>query len=102
VGGARIAPRPGAGRLRDDEAVVPMPLELTIRGRAPEGKAAPKNAIEWVDTPAALRSVCEALGQEELVGLDVETGLDFGTLCLIQIATAARTYLIDPFAAGDL
>lgn len=39
---------------------------------------------------------------EEVVGLDVETALDFGTLCLVQIATRTRTYLIDPFAVGDL
>jgi ribonuclease D len=38
----------------------------------------------------------------DVVGLDVETALDFGTLCLMQIATRSRTFLIDPFAVGDL
>ncbi len=28
--------------------------------------------------------------------------LDFGTLCLVQIATRRRTFLVDPFAVGDL
>jgi ribonuclease D len=32
----------------------------------------------------------------------VETALDFGTLCLLQIATRQRTFLIDPFSVGDL
>jgi ATP-dependent Lhr-like helicase len=37
-----------------------------------------------------------------LVGLDVETALDFGTLCLVEIATRKRTFLIDTLALGDL
>lgn len=32
----------------------------------------------------------------------METALDFSTLCLIQIGTAQRTYIVDPFAVGDL
>jgi ribonuclease D len=55
-----------------------------------------------VDTPAALRAVSEELRAAEVVGLDVETALDFGTLCLVQIATRKRTFLIDPLAVGDL
>lgn len=69
---------------------------------SPKGVATPKNAIEWVATPAALRAVCEKLAQATVLGLDVETALDFGTLCLVQVATAERTYIIDPFAVGDL
>lgn len=101
VGGVRLAPRPGAGRLRDDDAVVEGPMIVHVPAR-PEGAATPKNPIEWVDTPAGLRAVTEVLAREEVVGLDVETALDFGTLCLIQIAVATRTYLIDPNAVGDL
>jgi ribonuclease D len=62
----------------------------------------PKNAIHWIDTPAALRSVCAELVSADVIGLDVETATDFGTLCLIQIGTRNRTYLIDPFAVADL
>jgi ATP-dependent Lhr-like helicase len=63
---------------------------------------APQNEIHWIDTPEALRSLCMKLLRSEVIGLDVETTLDFGTLCLIQIAVGTDTYLIDPFAVADL
>jgi len=78
-----------------------MPIEFVVRA-APGAPAAPRNEVQWVDTPAGLRSVSEELRVADIVGLHVETALDFGTLCLIQIATSKRTYLIDPFAVGDL
>lgn len=46
--------------------------------------------------------MCAKLPSEEVIALDVETGLDFGTLYLVQIAAASRSYLIDPFGVGDL
>ena len=61
-----------------------------------------ERVIQWIDTPAALRALREVLRGELVVGLDVETTLDFKTLCLMQIATATRTYLVDPLAVGDL
>ncbi len=64
--------------------------------------AAPKNAVEWVDTPEGLRAAAAALRELDVVGLDVETTLDFAVLCLIQVAAPDRTYLIDPLALGDL
>ncbi len=33
----------------------------------------------------------------KIVGLDVETALDLGTHCLIQLAVAGRTFVLDPF-----
>lgn len=101
VNGTRIATRPTGMRLVDIEATGPLPLELVPK-RAPGTTAAPKNDVQWVDTPAALRAVREELRATEVVGLDVETALDFGTLCLVQIATRKRTFLIDPLAVGDL
>ncbi len=101
VGGVRATLRPPGTRLRDTETNGPLALDLPAAPR-PTGKASPKNEIQWIDTPAALRSVLAELVAEEVVGLDVETALDFGTLCLVQIATRTRTYLIDPFAVGDL
>lgn len=67
-----------------------------------EAPATPRNEVQWIDTPTALRVASEELRAADVVGLDVETALDFGTLCLIQIATRKRTYLIDPFAVGGL
>lgn len=101
VNGSRIAARPTGMRLADIEATGPLPLELVAK-RAPGTAAAPKNDVQWVDTPAALRAVGDELSAADVVGLDVETALDFGTLCLLQIATRKRTFLIDPLAVGDL
>jgi ribonuclease D len=101
VNGTRIAARPSGTRLADIEAAGPLPLDLTPR-LAPGATTAPKNKVEWVDTPAALRAVSEELRTAEVLGLDVETALDFDTLCLLQIATRTRTFLIDPLAVGSL
>lgn len=56
----------------------------------------------WVDTRAALEDAVTALLQEPHVGLDVETTLKSRTLCLIQLAGATATYLIDALALDDL
>ena len=101
VNGVRPVSRPVGVRLRDLEAAGPMALEIHLVS-PPGTLAAPEKEIQWVDTPAALRVVGEQLLGAEVIGLDVETALDFGTLCLIQIATRGRTYLIDPFGVGDL
>ncbi|XYI02563.1 DEAD/DEAH box helicase [Sorangium sp. So ce1128] len=100
VAGLQPIVRPTGARLGDFDAGGPRPLELRLPTRACE-LASPRNPVEWVDTPAALRAVVEKLVAEDVLGLDVETTLDFGTLCLVQIATRARTYLVDPFAVGD-
>jgi ATP-dependent helicase Lhr and Lhr-like helicase len=101
VNGARIAARPTGMRLADVEAAGPLPLDFAPRV-APGAAAVPKNDVQWVDTPAALRAVSDELRAADVVGLDVETTLDFGTLCLLQIATRKRTFLIDPLAVGSL
>ena len=101
VNGVRVAARPSGMRLADVEATGPMALDFAVR-TAPGDAATPRNEVQWIDTPAALRAASAELRAADVVGLDVETALDFGTLCLVQIATRARTYLIDPFAVGDL
>ena len=101
VNGVRVAARPGGLHLAELEAAGPMALELALRA-VPGEPVTPRNEVQWIDTPAALRAASEELLVADVVGLDVETALDLGTLCLVQIATRARTYLIDPFAVGDL
>ena len=61
-----------------------------------------RSQIHWIDTPGALRSLCQELPDYEVLALDVETAPDFVTLCLLQVATPGHTYLIDPFAVADL
>ena len=101
LGGVRTAARPTGTRLTDGESSKPLALELRFP-ETPANTAAPKNEVQWVDTPAALRAVCAELLTAEVVALDVETALDFGTLLLVQIGVRDRTFLIDPFAVGDL
>jgi hypothetical protein len=86
--------------LREGEVTGSVTLFHVIA--RPGATATPTNVVEWFDTPAALRAVKEIVVREDVIGLDVETALDFGTLCLIQVATRRRTFLIDPFAVGDL
>jgi ATP-dependent Lhr-like helicase len=101
VNGMRIVARPTNLRLVDAEA--PGPLALEFAPRATSGAAAtPKNDVRWVDTPEALQEIVSELRGEDVVGLDVETSLDLGTLCLVQVATRTKTFLIDPLAIGDL
>lgn len=101
LGGIHATARATGTRLVDGEASKPRTLELRFP-EAPANIATPKNEVQWVDTPAALRAVCAELLRADVVGLDVETALDFGTLFLVQIGVRHRTYLIDPFTVGDL
>jgi hypothetical protein len=102
VHGTHVTLRPAGTRLLDGETRGSMMIELRLRAQAEETAGAPRNPIEWVDTPAALRALADQLADVDVVGLDVETTLDFGTLCLVQIATRSRTYLIDALAVADL
>ncbi len=102
ISGVRMGSLPPGSRLRDESTAASLPFDLRMAKPAVQDAATPKNEVEWIDTLAGLRVVGDALAQETVIGLDVETTLDFGTLCLVQIATATRTYLIDPFAVGDL
>jgi ATP-dependent Lhr-like helicase len=101
VNGVRVAARPGGVRVADVEASGPRALQFAVRA-GPGEAAIPRNEVLWIDTAEALRAASEELRAADVVGLDVETTLDFGTLCLVQIATRSQTYLIDPFAVGDL
>lgn len=56
----------------------------------------------WVRTLPELQQAVSALMAEPVVGLDVETTLANRTLCLIQVAGAKATYLIDALELPDL
>ena len=102
VNGIRVVTRPTDVRVADvDVSSGSVPLELIGRV-APTKAATVHNKIQWVDTPAALRTVSTDLRGCKILAFDVETALDFAGLCLLQVATRERTYLIDPFAVADL
>lgn len=103
VNGTRMVARPAGTRLADGETRSMLLVELPASLRAkPDRAAVVRNEIHWVETPAALRALAQELLVNEVIGLDVETALDFGTLCLVQIATREKTHLIDPLAVGEL
>lgn len=101
LGGVRVAVQPSGARIDDVETSTIVPSTSVARPDATKA-AAPQNEIDWVDTAHSLRNLSERLRECDVIGLDVETALDLGTLCLVQIATRQRTYLIDPFAMEDL
>lgn len=98
-----IATSVGEGTRLTDVAIDVIP-ELQPELVIPVGATtyAPRNPTIWVDQHDALAAACAAMATEPVLGLDVETALDFSTCCLIQIAAPDRTWLIDALALPDL
>lgn len=98
-----IARQVGDGLRLDDDAVDVIP-ELQPELVIPPGVTpyAARNPVVWIDQAEDLEAACRAMAAETVLGLDVETALDFATCCLIQLAAPDRTWLIDPLALADL
>lgn len=65
----------------------------------------PDTVEELVETPSALAACCAHLTAHPVFGLDTEfigENTFHPKLCLIQVATPERLYLIDPFTCGPL
>jgi ribonuclease D len=56
----------------------------------------------WVRTVGDLNAAAAELSGEQVIGLDVETTIETRLLCLIQLAAARRTYLIDVLDVAEL
>lgn len=100
----QYAARAGLGRPRlGDDAVDVIP-ELSPEVVLPPiaGAFQPKNPITWVDSAASLDRLVEQLLNEAVIALDVETALDFSSLCLVQIGTKTRTWIIDALCVPSL
>ncbi|MDP8235036.1 MAG: ribonuclease D [Candidatus Erginobacter occultus] len=61
-----------------------------------------RRPVRLVSTQAGLEELCRELLAEEIIALDVETTLDWGTLCLAQVATGDYNAVIDVFELDDL
>jgi len=61
-----------------------------------------RRPVRLVSTQGRLEELCRELIREEVIALDVETTLDWGTLCLVQISTGNFNAVIDVFEVGDL
>ena len=79
-------------------------LEPEVGGGEGEGggRAEALGPVVWVRNAEALRRVVAELMAEPVVGLAVQTALDDGRLCLVQLGVAATTYLVDVLAIADL
>jgi ATP-dependent Lhr-like helicase len=89
-------------RLGDGAVDVITELSPEVVLRPVAGAFQPRNPISWVDSAAGLERLVELLAAETVVALDVETALDFSSLCLVQIGTRERTWIIDALRVADL
>ncbi len=96
---AKVAPSADAlrARLPEDPA---RPQEVVTAQRKPSIR--PTRPVTWVEDDEALREVCETLSECARIGLDVETTLQSRTLCLVQLASTERNYVIDALELTDL
>lgn len=63
------------------------------------------SGFDWIDEPEGLEHLQEVLCKAPAFGLDLEADSMFHfqeKVCLIQVATPAHTFLIDPLALSDL
>lgn len=76
------------------------------RVKGPLGLARdPVAAFELITTPQALAVFLERVAREEVIALDTEASSFHRfkeSVCLIQISTRDKTFLIDPLAIADL
>jgi ATP-dependent Lhr-like helicase len=82
----------------DEARLARLPMALDL----PRLTRDPSRPIVWVRSDAELAKSIGSLMEEVMVGLDVETTLTTGTLCLVQIAGATSTHLIDVLELTDL
>ncbi len=61
----------------------------------------PSLPVTWIEWDKDLADVCERLHLEDAVALDVETTIAHQRLCLVQLGTRERIYLIDAFEITD-
>ena len=100
----QYAAREGVSGARLGDGAVDVIPELAPEVVLPPvaGAFQPKNPISWVDSDAGLARLVELLAAEDVIALDVETALDFSSLCLIQFGTRTRTWIIDALRVRDL
>ena len=61
--------------------------------------------VSWIDTPSALAEAISELGQVRELAIDTEADSYYVyrvKVCLLQVSTRSRDYLIDPLAGLDL
>src|SRR5690606_1173284 len=89
---------PATLRRMPAEHVVPVAVVEDLDEPPPREPALP---VQWVDDAGELAVVCERLRLEDAIALDVETTFS-RSLCLVQLGTRERIYLLDALELSDL
>jgi ATP-dependent Lhr-like helicase len=87
---------------RLDDAPVDRQIVAPLALRLPDDVVRPKNPITIIQTVAFLEEAAAILDRADVIGLDVETTLSDHALCLVQLATRERTFLVDALAIRNL
>jgi ATP-dependent Lhr-like helicase len=85
------------GITADDEAR----LARLVAG-LPRLRRDPARPLIWVRSDAELADALKDLRTEAVIGLDVETTLNRRTMCLVQLAGARATYVVDALELSDI
>jgi ATP-dependent Lhr-like helicase len=72
VNGMRPVERPAGLRLVDAETPGALTLAFDVPVPALRSLVV-RDEVRWIDTPAALRALCDELGRVDIIALDVET-----------------------------
>jgi ATP-dependent helicase Lhr and Lhr-like helicase len=89
-------------RRRLEEGRVDRPVLSPEQLRLMLGSVCPRNPIEVIATTAELKRVAGSLSSEPVLGLDCETTMAQHSLCLLQLASPTRNYVIDVLELQDL
>lgn len=90
----------GAASRLEIAAEVPRGIQEMVRNGLPLFE--PKLPVSVVDRDDEFARLCAQLASEELIGLDVETTTDTHVLCLVQLSTRERVWIVDPLALASL
>ncbi len=83
---------------------LPEDPERPVAPRVPERPPAiePAKPVEWIANDDALAALCAELASEPVIALDVETTLGSHALCLVQLGTPERNYVVDALEVTTL
>ncbi|MFA5625829.1 MAG: ribonuclease D [Bradymonadales bacterium] len=100
---AKFAPKPEELKAKKIKCPEKYSFNGLCSGSSPKFVGDPKQMMTqnpwfYIETAHDLRHCLNKLLKQSHIGLDVETTLYKQSLCLIQIATATKTFILDPLA----
>lgn len=91
-----------AGGRLERAPLRPVPFEETEPPATPRAPPRIPAGVTWIASADELARAAAIWREAEAIGFDVETTLASRTLCLLQFATEAGTWILDPFEVADL